>query len=185
MKGCLVYIVGASGSGKDTLLNGVRKSGGLAGEVIVAHRYITRPNKPGAESHVELGHDDFEVRQKHGLFSLSWSAHGNHYGIGCEIDSWMESGFDVLVNGSRKYLSEVEKKYPDVLVIKIAVDSSILKQRLIARGRETSEEIERRVARNHELDSQSQESCLSVDNSGSLADALESLTEMIATHLHA
>ncbi len=53
----LLYLMGASGSGKDSLLDALRQH--LPTDVAVAHRYITRPADAGAENHIALSETEF------------------------------------------------------------------------------------------------------------------------------
>jgi phosphonate metabolism protein PhnP len=71
-----------------------------------------------------------------------------HYGIPIEIDQWLAEGHDVLINGSRGHLPQARARYPDLLVVLLCVDQAVLRQRLLARGRESAEEIEARLGRN-------------------------------------
>ena len=52
--GTLFYVVGASGVGKDTLLNFVKSKITVGEKVLFAHRYITRDAFSGGENHIEL-----------------------------------------------------------------------------------------------------------------------------------
>lgn len=150
MRAPLIYVVGASGSGKDSLMHYARRK--LAGEpgVVFAHRYITRPADAGGENHVALGTEEFTARREARLFAMHWHSHGHAYGIGIEINQWLAKGVAVVVNGSRAYLSEARRSYPELLPVRIEVSPVVLRQRLLERGRETLEEIEQRLAR-HEI----------------------------------
>src|SRR5690349_12136372 len=73
MPAALVYVMGPSGAGKDTLLRYAREQ--LASEpVAFAHRYITRPATAGDENHVALSVPEFRARKQHGLFAMDWEA---------------------------------------------------------------------------------------------------------------
>jgi ribose 1,5-bisphosphokinase len=91
---------------------------------------------------------EFEAREQAGAFAMSWRANGLAYGIPGHIDDCLASGQDVLVNGSRAYLAQARQRYPDLLALLLTVDLAVLRQRLLARGRETQMEIEARLARN-------------------------------------
>src|ERR1700722_10988516 len=88
----LVYVMGPSGAGKDSVLNRARALLGADAPVVFAHRYITRPAEAGGENHVALSPEEFAVRRAHGLFAFHWQAHGNEYGIGREIHAWRKAG---------------------------------------------------------------------------------------------
>ncbi|MBO1113385.1 phosphonate metabolism protein/1,5-bisphosphokinase (PRPP-forming) PhnN [Bordetella petrii] len=142
----LVYLMGASGSGKDTLLRCLRTALQPQEPVLVAHRYITRPS--GAdEASVSLSEAEFERRAAMGCFALHWASHGLRYGIGIEIDTWLASGAAVVINGSRAHLAQACARYPDLAAIEVVADPAILARRLAARGRETPEQIAARLQR--------------------------------------
>lgn len=81
-EGRLFYVIGPSGSGKDSLMRYARAS--LAGDpsVVFAHRYITRPMELHGENHVALTETEFDARLAAGLFAMHWESHGLRYGIG-------------------------------------------------------------------------------------------------------
>lgn len=101
MTNALIYIIGPSGSGKDTFINLGRQHLGREPDVCFAHRYITRPASAGGENHIALTEEEFLARQSAGLFAMNWYSHGYHYGIGIEINQWLALGLTVVVNGSR------------------------------------------------------------------------------------
>ena len=98
--GNLIYVIGPSGCGKDSIMLYARKHC-PGSEAAFAHRYITRPADAGGENHVALLPDEYRARLDLGLFALAWDSHGNRYGVGLEIDAWLEAGLNVVVNGSR------------------------------------------------------------------------------------
>jgi ribose 1,5-bisphosphokinase len=148
----LVYIIGASGVGKDSLMHYARQQLNGSIPLIFAHRYITRPATEGSENHVALTAEEFRSRKAQGLFALDWESHGLYYGIGIEIDVWMQKGSHVVVNGSRQYLPVAKERYPDMIPIVIEADPEIIRHRLESRGREKEEEIELRIKRQPSLD---------------------------------
>lgn len=148
----LVYIVGASGVGKDSLMQYARTQLNGSIPLLFAHRYITRPATEGSENHIALTAEEFRNRKVGGLFALDWESHGLYYGIGIEIDVWMQMGSHVVVNGSRQYLPVAKQRYPDMIPIAIEADPEVIRHRLESRGREKGEEIEQRIKRQPELD---------------------------------
>ncbi len=175
----LFYVIGASGAGKDTLMNYARtKINGLQ-PVIFAHRYITRPPFTGNENHVSLSGEEFKSRIKANLFALYWESHGNYYGIGNEINTWMEKGYNVVVNGSRQYLPVAQQLYPGMKVILIDASPEIINDRLSSRGREDANEIEKRIARTAEI-SADLGNCIKIQNDGTVEDAGDELIGIIS-----
>jgi len=171
MAGTLFYVIGPSGSGKDSLINYARRKN-VDGRILFAHRYITRPTG-GHENHVVLSDAEFARRSALGFFALEWASHSLHYGIGVEIDLWLATGSSVVVNGSRSYLATALKRYPELRIIVIDTEPAILKARLTARGREGSSEIEKRITINRSWRPPAGAHFVTIDNSGDLPAAGE------------
>jgi len=142
----LVYLMGASGSGKDTVLRLLARLPHAGAPVLVAHRYITR-GSDAHEASVPLDPREFARRAALGCFALHWDSHGLRYGVGIEIDAWMARGAMVIVNGSRIHLTAAHARYPALCAVHLAVDPAALERRLIARGRETPRAIAERLER--------------------------------------
>ena len=168
-EGTLFYLMGPSGVGKDTLINYARKRINGRLPILFAHRYITREIAAGDENHVELSNLEFQSRKSLGLFAMDWESHGNYYGIGKEIDLWLECGASVVVNGSREFLPKATELYPNLQVILISASEQILFERLISRGRETKEEILKRIERSKKfIEGIAHINCTIIDNSQEL-----------------
>jgi ribose 1,5-bisphosphokinase len=174
----LFYITGPSGSGKDSLLSYARSALAEDSRFCFAHRYITRPANAGGENHVALSAAEFKARQQARLFAMQWSSHGLQYGIGIEINQWLAKGVHVVINGSRTYLEQVRLNYPELIPVGIDVDIDILRNRLLARGRETPEQIEQRLARNlqfrHMVGNE-----IRICNNGAIEDAGQQLVQQL------
>lgn len=153
MSGVLLYVIGASGSGKDSLMCYAREALEHESNVVFAHRYITRPPDAGGENHVALSEAEFEARVRHNLFPLHWHSHGLRYGIGCELNHWLAKGLTVILNGSRAYLHDASCHYPELVPVLVEVSPSVLRERLQVRGRESAADIESRMRRAGEFDS--------------------------------
>lgn len=165
----LFYLMGPSGSGKDSLLRQCRSQITVADRCFIAHRYITRPPELAGENHIWLSEFEFQKRVELQAFALHWQANGLHYGIGSEIDSWLDQGINVLVNGSRGYLSQAQQLYHHRLIpLALQVDSDCLVQRLRQRGRETEQQIEQRLERALVYQQQLPAGVVRIDNNGTL-----------------
>lgn len=147
MTGRLIYLIGPSGSGKDSLLDAAREPMTARGCRIV-RRVITRSAEAKGEAAQAVSVEEFNQMQAQGAFALSWFANGLHYGIPKEIDKWLAEGHDVLINGSRGHLPQARARYPDLLVVLLSVDQAVLRERLLSRGRESAQEVDARLSRN-------------------------------------
>lgn len=141
----LFYVMGASGVGKDSLLNYAREHVPDGASFLFAHRYITRPADAGGENHIALSAREFTELALRDCFSMHWKSHGNAYGIGSEINHWLEQGFDVVVNGSRAYFPEALERYSNLVPVLIEADKHQIEARLLQRGRETDQQLKSRL----------------------------------------
>jgi ribose 1,5-bisphosphokinase len=177
MKGTLIYVMGPSGAGKDTLLRFARER--LASEgVAFAHRYITREDG-GGENHISLTEPEFEARSQRGLFALQWRSHALRYGVGVEIDQWMALGCTVVVNGSRAYAAEAIERYPRMTLVHVEAAQHVLAARLASRARETPEQVAARLARRAPFEVPAGVAFARIDNSGRLEEAGEAFIEVV------
>ena len=181
MAGRMIYLIGPSGSGKDSLLDAARAPLAERGCRVV-RRVITRSAEAVGEAALGVSLEEFLAIEAQGGFALSWRANGLAYGIPRDIDDWLAAGQDVLVNGSRGHLKQTRERYPHVLVLLLTVDQAVLRERLLARGRESVAEIDQRLARNTRFS----ESLLAnnsgvhlLDNSGPIERTVEHLLACI------
>ena len=178
MPGKLIYLMGPSGSGKDSLIDAVRPYLPERGCEVI-RRVITRSSEAVGEDALGVSHERFQSLKEEGAFAMHWQANGLEYGIPVEIDQWLNSGRHVLVNGSRGYLKQARERYPALLVVLLSVDQAALRQRLLARGRESVADIDARLARNARFTAQllagMGAGLLVLDNSGPLEHTVECL----------
>ena len=137
----IIAIVGPSGAGKDTLIQGALAARpGLR----LVRRVITRPAEAGGEDFDGVTPDEFAIRQARGDFALSWQAHGLSYGI---PKNQVAGPGPVIFNGSRAALPQAAQVFPGLRVILVTAPDIVLAARLSARGRETASNIRQRLSR--------------------------------------
>ncbi|MHC0052607.1 phosphonate metabolism protein/1,5-bisphosphokinase (PRPP-forming) PhnN [Actibacterium sp. D379-3] len=144
MAGRLFAVVGPSGAGKDTLMVAARAR---RPDLHLVRRVITRPSDAGGEDFEGVSEADFAARCAAGGFALWWQAHGLSYGIPAAIDTALAGGQDVLFNGSRGVLADAVRAYPGLTVLHVTAPVPVLAARLAERGRESAEDIARRLDR--------------------------------------
>ena len=142
--GQLFAVVGPSGAGKDTLIDAARRS---RPDLLIVRRVITRPTESGGEDFEGVTEAEFALRKARGDFALDWRAHGLRYGLPAVQIAEHKSGRDVLFNGSRAALDAAVTFFPHLRVIRVSAPSAVLRDRLLARGRETAADIDARIAR--------------------------------------
>lgn len=146
-RGTLILVVGPSGAGKDTLIEGGRRA--LAGNprFVFPCRVITRAAEAGGETHEAVTSTEFAAAEAAGAFALAWRAHGLRYGIRREIDAELAAGRHVIVNVSRSIIPAARSRYRPLAIVEVTAPVEVLAQRLAARGRESAADIAERIER--------------------------------------
>lgn len=144
MAGRLFAVVGPSGAGKDTLMAAAQAA---RPDLVLVRRAITRPESAGGEPFEGVSEADFARRKAAGDFALDWQAHGLRYGIPASVRGDLSAGRTVLFNGSRAMLPAAAAAFPGLVVLHVTAAPEVLAARLATRGRETAEDIARRLAR--------------------------------------
>lgn len=147
MLGTLILVVGPSGVGKDTLLDGARAEFKNDLRFHFLRRDITRPADAGGEDHRPVTIEQFQANEKANRYALTWGAHDLRYGLPkSELASLVE-GRSVVANGSRSVLGQARNQFERIAIVSITASEALLRERLQMRGRETLDDIERRIAR--------------------------------------
>lgn len=164
----IILIVGASGVGKDSLIKSLKNQTNIN----FVKRYITRePDKNESNYYVDI--EAFELLKNKDFFASTWQAHTNNYGI---AKSDIKDGLNII-SISRSAIKDFEVLYENVTTINITVSREILQKRLEARGRESKEEIEKRLNRTYKTIEA--KNLIDFDNSESLENSSENFLELI------
>jgi len=168
--GTMVAVVGPSGAGKDSLIHLAMQHFAGRPDVHFVQRVITRPPDSGGEQHRGASPAEFEAMRREGSFAVDWDAHGLSYGIPASVHEKLALGHMVIANGSRSALKHWARAFPSLLVINVTASPEVLAERLVARGRESREEILERLKRGS-LTVEGDYDVVTIDNSGALAEA--------------
>ncbi len=182
----LIYVIGPSGAGKDSLLNSLRQEmadmtaltdTGTPSPLYFAKRTITRSHDQSNENHEAVDSSHFESLVNSNAFAMHWFANGLHYGIRHQELAPMSESTWVMVNGSRAYLEEAKRRFPELTVLYITAPIEVLRTRLLSRGRENEHAVEARLSRSQDVALGPQDLCVS--NGGSLADSVAILKKLL------
>ena len=181
-RGQLFYLMGASGAGKDSLIRYARLHLSKPESVKFAKRYITRPpNATGDRNHHAIEPAEFDRLLRKGHFAMHWMRHGCRYGISKEIDTWLDEGKGVVINGSRQYYPQARKNYPGLHAILVQANHGLLRERLLRRRRDTPANIEERMQWAKDLIhiENQDETFTTIDNNGPLEIAGEKFLALL------
>ncbi|MHA1944471.1 MAG: hypothetical protein ACXAC6_03485 [Candidatus Hodarchaeales archaeon] len=173
----LVFVVGTSGSGKDSVMRetvAYLTENGVPAQIL--KRMITRTPDKYEESNF-LSIDEFLQRKNE--FALSWKIYDNWYGIPWDsINAAYEKSSLLLINVSRGVLYEVRRLFPSSLIILLSVSKEIAESRIKSRGREDHKEMSERLTRmSKDVDMPSPSKI--VNNAGILQDTAKELGEFL------
>ncbi len=170
-EGTLFLIVGNSGSGKDSIIEGVvEKYPKNCKKLYKVKRYITRlPSK--TEANIYLSPKEFKQYKNQGKFALSWHIYGFDYGVPIAINDWLENGHPVIVNVSRTIIEKAKKIYKNIRIVFIQVPFELILKRIKERERENEADVNERISRARSLQT-FPEADYTVDNSRDLESAI-------------
>jgi guanylate kinase len=177
----VVVITGPSGVGKGTLIRALRDR---IPELELSVSATTRNPRPGEENGRDywfLSREDFEKRIDGGGFVEHAEYSGNRYGtLREDLDKRTSAGRPVLLEIEVQGARQVAKTMPEALRIFIAPPSAeTLRTRLVGRGTDAKEQIDRRLAvAEDELAAQPEFPVVVVNDR--LEDAIEELTRVVS-----
>jgi len=177
-------ITGPSGVGKGTLIRGVMDR---VGDLELSVSATTRPPRVGEVDGVDyhfLTRQQFDRRVAAGEFLEHADYAGNHYGtLRSELEDRLRAGRPVVLEIEVQGARQVREAMPEALQVFIAPPSlEELRTRLIARGTDDAEEVERRL-RVAEGELAAQPEFRHVVVNDRLQEALARLTEIVTREL--
>ena len=187
MNAGLIYMVGPSGVGKDSLLAWLshRPQQNFATPLHIARRSITRPKDGGTENHEALTEQAFSTLEAAGGFAMCWDANGLRYGIRRSELAALDQGHWVVVNGSRAYVPTLRRDWPGASVLHIQAPADVVRARLQARGREAGAALEARIQRSQALSAARVAGDMELLNEGSLDESGQKLLTLLVARARA
>jgi guanylate kinase len=177
-------ITGPSGVGKGTLIRGLMER---VPQLELSVSATTRAPRPGERDGVDyhfLTREEFARRVRAGEFVEHADYAGRSYGtLRSELDDRLAAGIPVVLEIEVQGARQVREAMPAAVQVFIAPPSlEALRNRLIGRGTDDPEEVERRLlVAEHELHSQPEFAHVVVNDR--LDDALDQLTAIVAANL--
>ncbi|HEY2201734.1 MAG TPA: guanylate kinase [Solirubrobacteraceae bacterium] len=179
-------ITGPSGVGKGTLIRGLMEQ---LSDLQLSVSATTRAPRPGEREGVDyhfLSREEFERKVSAGEFVEHADYAGRSYGtLRSELEGRVRAGAPVVLEIEVQGARQVRSSVPDAVQVFIAPPSlEVLRTRLIGRGTDDPEEVERRLrVAAEELTAQSEFAHVVINDR--LEDALMQLAAIVAGELEA
>mmetsp|Transcript_7845 Transcript_7845/g.12565 ORF Transcript_7845/g.12565 Transcript_7845/m.12565 type:complete len:442 (+) Transcript_7845:39-1364(+) len=151
-KSTIFLSVGASGAGKDTLLLKAKERLGKeeCPDVMFIKRHLTREKKT-TPLEKAVSTSTFLADSVNGMHALEWDAHNTKYAIPSKpVSQAIRAGKSMVMNVSRSIIDAARELFgqdAEVMCLHITASKKTLAERLRRRGRETDEQIEKRLER--------------------------------------
>lgn len=146
--GLLFTVSAPSGAGKTSLVRALAKQDS---NLRVSISHTTRPRRPTEQDGLNyhfIDREKFLRMAEQGGFLEHAQVFGHHYGTSAqEVRSARSEGWDLILEIDWQGAAQVRRKAPETIGIFVAPPSkALLRQRLVDRGEDSMEAIERRLA---------------------------------------
>ena len=146
-KGTLFVVSAPSGAGKTTLCRALRE---VYPDIQYSVSHTTRKPRQGEKEGVDYHFIDKETfldMRDRGCWAEWADVHGHYYASSADIlDQALSGGHDMLLDIDVQGAMQILERYPDAVTIFIMAPSlDILKHRLVQRGTENTQTIEKRL----------------------------------------
>lgn len=107
--GYLFLLIASSEVRGRRILEGCQTALGVADRALIAHRYSTRVD--AAPYEVPLSDAEFAARAEFGCFLLDWEQSQLRFGLGVELDRWLDGGLNVLAVAHPSSVEAARRRY--------------------------------------------------------------------------
>ena len=147
-KGILAIISGFSGAGKGTVVNRLLEKENYAVSISATTR-APRQGEIDGKNYFFKTRDEFENMIENNQLIEYAEYVGNYYGTPKDyVFQKLDEGYDVILEIEMQGALKVKEKFPETALIFITPPSADeLKKRLVGRGTETEEQIDKRMSR--------------------------------------
>lgn len=147
-RGILAIISGFSGAGKGTVVNKLLEKDNYAVSISATTRE-PRKGEVDGKNYFFKSRDEFENMIENNQLIEYAEYVGNYYGTPRDyVFKKLEEGYDVILEIEMQGALKVKEKFPETALIFITPPSADeLKKRLVGRGTETIEQIDKRMSR--------------------------------------
>ena len=147
-RGILAIISGFSGAGKGTVVNKLLEKDNYAVSICATTREPSQGEVDG-KNYFFKSRDEFENMIENNQLIEYAEYVGNYYGTPRDyVFKKLEEGYDVILEIEMQGALKVKEKFPETALIFITPPSADeLKKRLVGRGTETIEQIDKRMSR--------------------------------------
>lgn len=140
----IIVLSGPGGSGKETVLEMVSRKLGIERAKTVTSR--KQKEGEGTSGRIFVSEKKFLQMDKAGEFIETNHFKDNYYGsLKSEVESRIMLGKSTIIEVDLNGLIAMEKKYSNVVSIFIKLDLEQLRKRMVKRGRDSEEEINKRM----------------------------------------
>jgi len=182
----LVVISGLSGAGKDSVVRTLQKRG------LPFHFVVTATSRPKREEEIDgkdylfVSEQDFEEMIAHDELLEHALVYGQHKGVPkTQVREALASGKDVIMRLDVQGAAAIREKYPDAILIFIAVSEKVLLQRLQSRQTESAEQLQlRRETARQEYARVSEFDYVVVNEDGLLDETADTVEAIIRAEHH-
>ncbi len=183
----VVVISGLSGVGKDVVLKGMREQGYIFHRVVTVTTRSPRPGEVEGVDYRFVSEDQYEAMMERGELLEHAVVYGRRYGVPeREIREPLDRGRDAVLRIDVQGAKTIKEKMPQsVLIFLTASSMEELKRRLIGRGKDSPEEMERRMNRaREEMGYLPKFDYVVVNRDGRLDDAVRQVMAIVTAEKH-